>query len=114
MEYNGSKVSEPKEVAREITKLSEFEAKNMIFHDPESGSVPEAGKEKNFKYKRVNISTKYLDGTEGPLILQTERCFSFGVQKNSGFKQISYSLPIVLYDRTPQGNATLLPNKQSS
>ncbi len=114
MEYNGSKVSEPKEVAREITKVSEFEAKNMIFHDPESGSVPEAGKEKNFKYKRVNISTKYLDGTEGPLILQTERCFSFGVQKNSGFKQISYSLPIVLYDRTPQGNATLLPNKQSS
>ncbi len=51
----------------------------------------------------MNISSKYPDGTEGPLILQTERCFSFGVQKNSGFKQISYSLPIVLYDRTPQG-----------
>ena len=44
MEYNRLKV------VREITKVSEFKAKNMIFHDPESGSIPGEGKEKNFTY----------------------------------------------------------------
>ncbi len=29
------KISELREVAREITKVSEFKAKNMIFHDLE-------------------------------------------------------------------------------
>ena len=66
MEYKGSKISELREVASEmsaqITKVNEFKAKNMIFHDQESGSIPGAGKEKNFNYKRVNISTKYPDG----------------------------------------------------
>jgi hypothetical protein len=49
-------------MSAQITKVNEFKAKNIIFHDQESGSIPGAGKEKNFNYKRVNISTKYPDG----------------------------------------------------
>ena len=87
MEYNNMRISELWEVtskiSAQITKVHKFKASNMIFHDPENGSITGANKEKNFTYKRVNISTKYPDGTEGPLLFQTEHCFFFWCSKKN-------------------------------
>ena len=50
----------------------------------------------NFKYKRINIQTKYSDDTVGPLIIPIKNCYSFGLQKNVKYE--GYSLPIVVDD----------------
>ena len=60
-------------------EVNEFKASNLIFLDPESGSIPGAGKVKNFTYKRVNISTKSSPGLENssptlyPKLIQERR-----------------------------------------
>ena len=86
----------------QITNSYNYDVSRMIFSDPISGSIPDSKPAIN--YSRVMISTKYDDGTEGELILETEKnLFSFGVSENTNQdtgKVNGYSFPISLYSKT--------------
>lgn len=52
--------------------------------------------------KRINIGTKNDDGTEGELVFQTERLFSFGVSENvdkATDKVNGYTMPLCLHSK---------------
>ena len=52
--------------------------------------------------KRINIGTKNDDGTEGELVFQTERLFSFGVSENvdkATEKVNGYTMPLCLHSK---------------
>ena len=57
-------------------------------------------------FERININIKYPNGEVGPLILETDKCFSFGVQSNRDRLEngSGYNLPIVMLGRTSKGN----------
>lgn len=70
----------------------------MIFSAPVSGKVPDT----TIEYKRINISTRNEDGTEGELVFPTSRLFSFGVSINEDpqTKKITgYTFPLCLWSR---------------
>ena len=83
----------------QITKASGYNTNQIIFSDPIAGSIPNSIPQINFK--RVQISTKYPDGTVGPLILSTSKVYSYGVSENKSDpgKLASYTLPLVLHSR---------------
>ena len=88
-----------------VTSLSEFDISKVRF--------PELEKKGNdsMSFERININIEYSNGEVGPLILETDKCFSFGVQSNRDrFGNGSdYTLPIVMLDITTQGE--LKPTK---
>lgn len=74
--------------------------KSMIFADPVSGTIPDS--KPKIEYKRINISTRNPDGTEGELVFPTERLFSFGVSENTSQetgKVTGYTFPICMWSR---------------
>jgi len=84
-----------------LTSVEGYEPKtNMVFDPPQSGSVPNSTPE--IRFKRINIKTKNPDGSEGELVMETPRVFSFGVSENvsqeSG-KITGYTFPLCLYTR---------------
>ena len=62
-----------------ITSLSNFDVKDITFSEPKSSG----------KYEKIKISKS--DGNK--LIIETEECFSWGVQKSELYS--SYSMPLV-------------------
>jgi hypothetical protein len=86
----------------QITNSYNYDVSRMIFSDPISGTIPDSKPAIN--YSRVMINTKYDDGTEGDLILETEKnLFSFGVGENTNpdtGKVSGYSFPIALHTKT--------------
>lgn len=62
-------------------------------------------------YNRINISTRYPDGSTGPLIIPTQRVYSFGVceYKDEATQKVNgYTLPLCLFNRegpTPEEKA---------
>lgn len=90
----------------QLTSVEDYDVNRMIFSDPRDESVPDS--KVPIKNKRIYISTLYPDGTTGPLILPTERLFSFGIQENRSpetDKVTGHSMGLCLYDRdgpTPQ------------
>jgi hypothetical protein len=89
----------------QITNSINYDVSRMIFSDPISSSIPSAnGSGPSLSYSRVMISTRNDDGTEGELILETEKnLFSFGVSENTSQdtgKVNGYSFPIALYTKT--------------
>lgn len=84
----------------QLTQASGYKTTNMKFSEPVEGSVPESNPK--IEFKRINITTKYEDGTSGPLILPTGRLFSFGLQENlnAETKKVNgYVVPLCLYNR---------------
>lgn len=72
----------------------------MVFSEPVAGSVPDS--KPKIEFKRINISTRNEDGTEGELIFPTERLFSFGVSENVSQetgKVTGYTFPLCLWNR---------------
>ena len=69
-----------------VISLSNFHVKDITFSEPKSSG----------KYEKINILKS--DGKK--LVIETEECFSWGVQKND--KYASYSMPLVFKndDRT--------------
>lgn len=67
------------ERSNQLTSVSDYDVKRMIFSEPQAGSVPNTP----IVYKRIAISTLNKDGTTGDLILPTEQLFSFGVSENT-------------------------------
>lgn len=73
---------------------------SMIFSEPVSGAIPDS--KPKIEYKRINISTRNEDGTEGELVISTERLFSFGVSENTSQetgKVTGYTFPLCLHNR---------------
>lgn len=72
--------------------------KRMIFLPPNVEYIPDS----KIEYKRINILTENEDGTQGELILPTERCFSFGVSENISpdtKKVTGWTFPICLWSK---------------
>ena len=71
---------------------------NISFGEAQMKNVPET----DITYKRIPISIEHNDGTFGPLIIKTQKCFSFGAQQNINKETgvlNGWTLPIVMYDR---------------
>ena len=72
----------------------------MIFSEPISGEIPDS--KPKIEFKRINISTRNEDGTEGELIIPTERLYSFGVSENINQESglvTDYTFPLCLWSR---------------
>lgn len=90
----------------QIIDVESYDADRLRFSEPESGVIPDSKPE--IKYKRITLSTVYDDGTEGPIILPTEKLFSYGVQENTSQetgKVTGWSFPLVCYDRSKDGQS---------
>ena len=87
----------------QLTSASGYNTKNMIFSDPQEGSIPNSIPPIN--YKRIIIQTKNTDGSIGDLIIPTASgrpLFSFGVSENTNpetGKTNGYVVPICLWNR---------------
>lgn len=84
----------------QITSALGYDVSNMIFSEPVSGSIPDS--KPKIEFKRINISTKNVDGSSGELIFPTSRLFSFGISENTSQETgtvNSYTFPICLWSR---------------
>ena len=84
----------------QLTNVSTYDVSNMVFSEPQTGSIPDSKPAINFK--RINISTRNSDGTIGDLILPTTRLFSFGVSENTSQetgKVNGYTFPLCLWNK---------------
>ena len=72
----------------------------MIFSEPMLGEIPDS--KPKIEFKRINIFTRNEDGTEGELIIPTERLYSFGISENTSQetgKITDYTFPLCLWSR---------------
>jgi hypothetical protein len=88
----------------ENTQLTPAEGYNpkerMIFSAPIAGEIPDS--KPKIEFKRINITTLNEDGSEGELIIPTERLYSFGVSENTSQetgKITGYTFPLCLWSR---------------
>lgn len=75
-----------------------YDTNRMIFSKPIIGNV----KDTSINFRRINITTRYNDGSVGDLIIPTERLFSFGVCENidpTTKKVNGYVFPLCLYSK---------------
>ena len=92
----------------QITSALGYDVSNMIFSEPVSGSIPDS--KPKIEFKRINISTKNVDGSSGELILApASRLFSFGISENTSQETGTinrFSTAVVGCVRTTCGNST--------
>ena len=84
----------------QLIKATNYNTSNMIFTEPQNGSVP--GNGPSISFARINISTKNPDGSVGELIIPTGRLFSFGVSENTNpdtGKVNGWTMPLCLHNR---------------
>lgn len=84
----------------QLVSALDYDTSRMIFSDPIQGSIPDSKPAIN--YSRINISTKYDDGTIGDLVFSTEECYCFGVSENTNQetgKVNGFVMPIVLFNK---------------
>ena len=62
----------------QLTSAKGYNVNNIIFSKPQAGGL----KDTSVKFRRIYLSTKYPDGSEGDLIISTPRVFSYGVIEN--------------------------------
>ena len=94
----------------QLTQPKGYKVKNMIFSRAENNTIPTKGGAP-IQYKRIQIETKYSDGTQGPIILPTANnngkgIFSFGVQQNKDSttgRLTGFTMPLCLWSK---GGAT--------
>lgn len=83
----------------QLTSAKGYNVNNMIFSKPQAGGL----KDTSVKFRRIYLSTKYPDGSEGDLIISTPRIFSFGVVENISpedkNKINGFVLPLVLFNK---------------
>jgi hypothetical protein len=74
-----------------------YDVNDMIFSKPVTTQVPDS----KLTYKRVNISTKNKDGTQGELCIPTEELYSYGINTNVDAKGdiIGYTMPLCVYSK---------------
>ena len=90
-----------------LTPAENYDVDNMVFSEAVSGSIPDS--KVKIEFKRINITTKNEDGTEGELVIPTERLFSYGVSENTSQetgKVNGYTFPLCLWTRSDAGGPT--------
>jgi hypothetical protein len=93
----------------QLTTVQDYDVNQLTFTDVQECAIP--GDTQGLTYKRINVGTRYKDGTCGDLIIKTPKCFSFGVSPNINGKTgmvDGYSFPICLYSKegkTPEEDA---------
>ena len=73
---------------------------NIIFSPVVESSIPDS--KPKVEYKRINLSIRNDDGTQGDLILKTDRLFSYGISPNlnpdtGGIN--GYTMPLSLWNQ---------------
>lgn len=88
----------------QLTKATGYNTENMLFSKPIVSNISN-----QVSYKRVMISTKNPDGTQGDLIIPTERVFSFGVgtRNPDGDPKDGYQLTLSMHSRDNPTQAEL-------
>jgi len=87
-------------MSNQLSYATDYNTDDLIFSDPVSGSIPDSNPK--IEFKRINISTKYKNGSVGDLIFETDRLYSFGVSENKSpetGKVNSWSIPLCMWDR---------------
>ena len=83
----------------QLTSAKGYNVNNIIFSKPQAGGL----KDTSVKFRRIYLSTKYSDGTEGDLIISTPRVFSYGVIENVSQddknKVNGFVLPLALFNK---------------
>lgn len=83
-----------------ITSIESLNLNNIRYGAPIIGSVPDS--KPPIQTIRVPITYLYPDGTYGPLLIPTERLFSFGLQENVSQetgKTTGFSFSLCMYNR---------------
>ena len=81
-----------------LTNYSDIKPENISFAEVKVSNVPG----KDITYGRIPITIKHDDNLFGPLLIKTEKCFSFGVQQNVDKETVEithWTLPISMYNR---------------
>ena len=83
----------------QLTLAKGFNVNNIIFSKPQAGGL----KDTSVKFRRIYLSVKNSDGSEGDLIVSTPRIFSFGVSENMSQddknKSNGFVFPLVLNNK---------------
>jgi len=93
---------------RDRQALKEELKKRLVFDDAVFGSHPT---NKTITFYRINIGIKNPDDSEGEVIINLDRSFSFGVSTNYDESKTiiqSYSYPISMYDKNGATEMQLL------
>lgn len=83
-------------MSAQLTQIIGYNVKDMVFSPPREGKIPGG----NMTYKRINVASKYANGSKGDFLFMTPTLFSFGVSENTGQdgKLNGYSLPLCLHN----------------
>jgi hypothetical protein len=88
------------ELNTQLTSAKGYNVNRMRFSKPIIGNIPDS--KPAISFKRINITTKNEDGTEGELIIPTTELFSFGVSENKSQETGNvngYVMPLCLYNK---------------
>lgn len=89
----------------QLTDALTYDVKNMRFRKIIESSLPGLNGAPSVNYKRVPIGTRNPDGSQGDLVLQTLRLYSFGLSPNvsqTTGKTEGYTLALCLTSRNGQ------------
>lgn len=87
----------------QLPNLENLSKENIIFHEAKEYSVKNA----KLQCKRIKIETKYPDGKNGPLVVETPLIFCFGVNeiKDRETDQLTgYSIPVCVWKKDENPN----------
>lgn len=81
-----------------LSSAENFNVDNLVFSEPQEITIPDS----ELTFKRINIQTKFEDGSQGDLVLKTTRLFSFGVSEETSRetgKVSGYKMPLCMWNR---------------
>lgn len=102
----------------QLTSATNYDVENIVCSEPKLGEVPKDDKKKgevSVNFMRINVSTKYPDGTVGDLIIPTPELFSFGVGENTSQEtgQVTgHTMSLCLWNRDRQSERYLPTEEQ--
>jgi hypothetical protein len=80
-----------------ISSPLNYNVDDIAFSEPQTVCIPDS----DMSFKRINIQTKYKDGTLGDLVFSTSRLFSFGVSEETSRetgKVSGYKMPLCCWN----------------
>lgn len=82
----------------QLTNALTYNVSNMVFSKPIVSNIAGSAQ---MTYKRIMIATKNPDGTQGDLVLNTERLFSFGIgtRNPEGDVKDGYQITLSMHNR---------------
>ena len=88
----------------QLTSYDHITKENIIFNETKEYKV----KDSKIKYKRLSIEVKYPNGKKGPLVIESQVLFSFGVSEKKNQetgKLVGYSIPVCLWSKDSSPNS---------